>query len=818
MKGKPVDLMIRIRHIMILAACVAVLGGLIFFPQGAFATVYKDYLVRRADGLDVLCDAYVVRSGDQVMELFRLRGKIAPRRFPEFFRLFKRLNPHIRDPDRIYPGQRLLVPLRKYPLGTLPKTDSGVIRIPYLSITDRGSVEVQPSLEPARAYQVQSGDSLSKILSSRYGEIHSESYNLALAHFKRLNPMVDNINRIYAGETLNLPLAENLAAALAAGETPVEAAPVPEKAPPPELAEMTPVPAEAVDLDPAFFMAPLAAADPQPLEPMGSFEPIPVEDAFPGVPTPGPAPFPADPIEPLAMADSPVPLPAPETPRALPSPVSPLAGSSLLSPGPLGAIVTPSSATGLPAPLVLPEAAPMPRPTPPPLVLPGFGAKSNMTDSPQPVPETPEPLSVEALLSAMDQIPASDTPEPEVATEAPLPEPPVSMEPPEPADAVDAPGAMVEPPDFESAPKPPEPKPEPPKKRPRLAPAVMPLENVLKKFGASLIADGMYFFPSSEHGEITLNLSENPVVTLPDKSRVILGIQGEELSIAEKDIILGFWKNARTAVVVKDASPREILEAVLGENTPDEIRDGIRFSEAGVSISVQADAIYPTPENDAFIAVTWLADSNEKTVASVKEYLEKRGILILDILPDQTPALTDEALDQAAPAPMGLTVDSGNHKAMAAALLMALDIQYAQNVPITFPYSGFSVTTTSNLAKTPAGREFIVDFGKLHGQSAEALNRAGLSVVSLQTGISWAAMLMELAKGLSMEFSRDPEFAGAQREREKSVSFTVPGMLLTRQGRPDLLFTQAQIPAKLKNHLWNKNIKVIHINFQDKKS
>ncbi|MBU3981670.1 MAG: hypothetical protein KKG97_10180, partial [Proteobacteria bacterium] len=60
------------------------------------AFLYKSYEVRKDNGRDILCDPYIVQKDDWIYKLFRQRGEISQKDFPEFLSIFKRINPHIR--------------------------------------------------------------------------------------------------------------------------------------------------------------------------------------------------------------------------------------------------------------------------------------------------------------------------------------------------------------------------------------------------------------------------------------------------------------------------------------------------------------------------------------------------------------------------------------------------------------------------------------------------------------------------------------------------------------------------------------------------
>ena len=163
--------------------------------------VYKNFVVRYDRGWDILCEPYVVKKNDWVLKIFRQKGEIAHKDFRDFLGIFKRLNPHIKDTDLIRPGQGIDIPLRKIEHGSMPGQELGVVTIPFVSLTDVTKVVKQHS----HRYTVKKGDTISKLLASKYGAYGTKSYREGIKLFKAANPQVTDLNKIYARQKLYLP-------------------------------------------------------------------------------------------------------------------------------------------------------------------------------------------------------------------------------------------------------------------------------------------------------------------------------------------------------------------------------------------------------------------------------------------------------------------------------------------------------------------------------------------------------------------------------------------------------------------------------------
>ncbi len=165
------------------------------------AFFYKSYIVRYDRGWNILCEPYIVKKDDWVFKLFREKGEISHSDFPEFLRIFQRLNPHIHDIDHIRPGQHIVIPLKKVDEDIFSEQSSGVVTIPYFSAEDMPEEKTKQSPD----YRIKHGDCVSALIANRYGKYGTESYRAGENLFKELNPQIENLNLIYAGQLIRLP-------------------------------------------------------------------------------------------------------------------------------------------------------------------------------------------------------------------------------------------------------------------------------------------------------------------------------------------------------------------------------------------------------------------------------------------------------------------------------------------------------------------------------------------------------------------------------------------------------------------------------------
>jgi hypothetical protein len=181
------------RTLRLMIAATALAGiALLFIPSPSRSQEDTAHLVlkKKADSKD-RPSVYIVQKGDNLSTIIRRKlGKPASES-PSVSRLVRKLNPQIRDVNRIYPGQKV----------TLPRL----------------------AAEPGKThYIVVRGDTLSQILHDRLGITQSDLAKWT-GLVKKLNPDLANPNRIYPGQMLILPDGRS------AAEAPVEQAAGPEK-------------------------------------------------------------------------------------------------------------------------------------------------------------------------------------------------------------------------------------------------------------------------------------------------------------------------------------------------------------------------------------------------------------------------------------------------------------------------------------------------------------------------------------------------------------------------------------------------------------
>jgi len=172
------------------------------------AFLYKSYVVRKDKGRDILCDSYIVQKNDWLFKLFKQRGEISQKDFPEFLSIFKRINPHIHNANRILPGQHIVIPLKILRQDSMLGQSSGIVTIPFVTISSIPEILKNHSIE----YTVKQGDYPAKLVAQGYKIHNTKSYDEkeklymeGMKLFRIINPGIVDPDLIHIGQKIYIP-------------------------------------------------------------------------------------------------------------------------------------------------------------------------------------------------------------------------------------------------------------------------------------------------------------------------------------------------------------------------------------------------------------------------------------------------------------------------------------------------------------------------------------------------------------------------------------------------------------------------------------
>lgn len=155
----------------------------------------KKIFAETSAGKKSFYEVHAVEEGESLWRIFGRRGPLLPEDYATLLKEFRRANPGVPDPDRLVPGQRILVPSAPSRLAD-PRIAGG----------------------KAVPRRVEKGDSLTAILAER-GVSRADMPDY-LEAVKELNDSVRDVDLIYAGRTILIPTEEFFAVTVLTKDVP----------------------------------------------------------------------------------------------------------------------------------------------------------------------------------------------------------------------------------------------------------------------------------------------------------------------------------------------------------------------------------------------------------------------------------------------------------------------------------------------------------------------------------------------------------------------------------------------------------------------
>ncbi|MEA2040549.1 MAG: LysM peptidoglycan-binding domain-containing protein [Thermodesulfobacteriota bacterium] len=160
------------------------------------AEIQKD--LRQVGDTKVLTQVYTVKTGDHVSKIFRKKGLAKHHSLRKLLSLFKQLNPSLSNIDLIHPGEKIIIPLKVVPF-TGDSGRTGPSQPEKIAVSELKDMDLE-------SYTVKPGDSLSKVIVARYDITRREMYGEYLELVKQFNPAIKDLNLIYPGQKIRLPI------------------------------------------------------------------------------------------------------------------------------------------------------------------------------------------------------------------------------------------------------------------------------------------------------------------------------------------------------------------------------------------------------------------------------------------------------------------------------------------------------------------------------------------------------------------------------------------------------------------------------------
>ncbi len=348
-----------------------------------------------------------------------------------------------------------------------------------------------------------------------------------------------------------------------------------------------------------------------------------------------------------------------------------------------------------------------------------------------------------------------------------------------------------------------------------------PLGKLANILDGKLRQKGIYYFPRKGTSDLKLDLSQSPMVELKDGFRILF--LKENLNPTDLALIESFWKETELVPVSADGSMEDIFESVFGKMDLKRKRN-VSFSDRGLEVKVQARWIITRPSTDSgmtrYICINLIEHPSQRTPDAVTGYLEKKGIIIEDII-RKNPSDGDASrtLDEERSAEEMIPINPTHPRAFVKNLLMSIGVRYSENVKISFPYVGIQVEATTNMITSRNGRDVVVDFEDLYGDAIQAIEKTGLAVVQIKREDPLRRIVEKLLSAMEDTYTVDPTFYASKRPAAYNTALTIPGFLLEKKGYANkTLLAEIPLHDGVVEFLKKQGVNIIMIKGVDKKN
>jgi len=415
------------------------------------------------------------------------------------------------------------------------------------------------------------------------------------------------------------------------------------------------------------------------------------------------------------------------------------------------------------------------------------------TPAPEPAPTAPEPEPEPTVAEKTTE----SAPESEPVRQPPAPE--------ESADSAEEPENPAKAP--EKAPAPPK-APTPDRRRPIYKKAAQVLN-------ARLMDEGDFFFPREGLSDYKVDLTQNPIMELPDGRRLLFDSQGT-VERQAASAIKKFWQNISIVRLAPDAALRGLFQKLCPLIDPNGCEKKFTFSDNGISVTVRGEYIYDRLDGDGKACLTFIRNADEQTAPAIRQYLAHQWITVADWINRENRFVqTRPARENEASIGKAEVIDASTPADVVRRLAAQLGYTYQENVEISFPYAGFQVNAWTNMLILGPSSEVLIDYGDLQGDAIESIESTGFRVIQIQGGRDHYQIARRLVSELPVDQIDAPMFWAAKRRRIHNTSIRVPGTVVSVSSPAGaarkFLITGIELPPEIRYFLAEKGLTVLQV-------
>jgi hypothetical protein len=340
------------------------------------------------------------------------------------------------------------------------------------------------------------------------------------------------------------------------------------------------------------------------------------------------------------------------------------------------------------------------------------------------------------------------------------------------------------------------------------------LGQIFTHMGEEWVQTGHHFIPLKSGGHIDLNADSFPIINLFNGYKVIVDLYN---AMPEKmsTVIESSWENYAIVHLNKDDNLRTAFDKALtachyskiyklGE--PLDLRGDIPFRIAGDWIILPTAS--PGGEKEKMIMITLVDDHTPRTPRAIQDFLRTQGIKAIDYPPG------DDAVEPTAA--KLVVLKAGNDISSLIETILNLTGQpFSRGVEIPIYKSGksnFNLVTRADFLLEVNGRDCIIDLKGLEPDIATLLEEHQFRVLLLDGDKDPSSIVSKTLGLLGVQFDSKPhDFMAAERDQQKNVRLTIPGIVFQANSGKNIFATPLEIPDDIALFLSQRGYDILNL-------
>jgi hypothetical protein len=340
------------------------------------------------------------------------------------------------------------------------------------------------------------------------------------------------------------------------------------------------------------------------------------------------------------------------------------------------------------------------------------------------------------------------------------------------------------------------------------------LGQIFTHMGEEWLQTGHHFIPLKSGGHIDLKADSFPIINLFNGYKVIVDMHS---AMPEKmsTVIASSWQNYAIVHLDKDDNLRTAVDKILpachyskiyklGE--PIDLRGDIPFRIAGDWIIKPTTE--PSGENEKMIMITLVDEQTSRTPRAIQDFLRTQGIKAIDYPP---------AEDAVEPSADKLEVlQAGNDISSLIETILNLTGQpFSRGVEIPIYKSGkvnFNLVMKADFLLKVKGSNCIIDLKGLEPDIATLLEEHQFKVLLLAGDKDPSSIVSKTLDLLGVQFDSKPhDFMAAERDQQKNVRLTIPGIVFQANSGKNIFATPLEIPDDIALFLSQRGYDILNL-------